>query len=219
MIRSTKTTEMFLIRHAEAQKNIEKRHGGGNQNLTETGVLQAKTIGQFLLNKYINDSVELHIVHQPEERCKNTAYIIGSIVKSKLIEEPDFRGIGLGKRAGLSEQELNEVNPELSKALEKWAAGGPFDIPSSKGGEPMEDFAERIYRGICNQINRLEPSDPIALIGTTSSLTMINHLLETDGEFNRNNYQLYKSQPGSVACWKLSSGMPTKLNNLSLDYQ
>lgn len=38
----------FIIRHAEAQKNIEKMHGGGTQDLTSRGIIELKKMSSIL---------------------------------------------------------------------------------------------------------------------------------------------------------------------------
>lgn len=65
----------FIVRHAEALKNIEKMHGGGTQDLTTLGVSQLlKSIDDLrpeILERKVN------ILYQKEGRSKKTAEIIG----------------------------------------------------------------------------------------------------------------------------------------------
>jgi broad specificity phosphatase PhoE len=215
MIRSDHTVNLFVARHAEAQKNIEKRHGGGNQTLTALGIEQARDIGYQLLISGLVVVGNVRVVHQPEERSRNTAVLVNQIVKGELIEEePDFQGIGLGTRVGMSEDELAIVHPDLSKALNEWVAGKGFNIPSAEGSEPMEEFAERITRGLHSQVASTDLGEALAIVGTTSSLTMINHILSEDGEFCRDRYLYYGAPLGSVACWEIFQNKPVRLTGM-----
>lgn len=214
MIRSDRTMNLFLARHAEAQKNVEKRHGGGDQTLTDVGIKQAQGIGYSLLSSGLVVVGNVRVVHQPEERSKHTATLMSQIVDGKLTEEPNFQGIGLGKRVGLSEDELVKTYPDLSRALDDWVAGKGFNIPSAEGGEPMESFAERIARGIDTQVASTESGEALAIVGTTSSLTMINHMLAEDGEFCQDKYLYYGPPLGSVAYWEISQGRPVRLTDM-----
>ncbi len=212
MIRSVNPMTLVVARHAEAQKNIDKRHGGGGQTLTEKGVQQARAIGNSLLSSGLVVMSQLRIVHQPEGRSKNTAAILKSVLDGTLTEEPGLNGIGLGKRAGMSEVELAESYPALTKALDEWAVGKGFNVPSAEGGEPMEDFASRISHGLNRQIELTRPREALILVGTTSSLTMINHLLVEDGEFRHDKYLYYGPQLGSVVCWQISNEIPLRVS-------
>lgn len=211
MIRSEHPTTLVIARHAEAQKNIDKRHGGGDQSLTETGVQQALAIGSALLSSGLVTFNHVRVVHQQEGRSKNTAAIVHTVIGGTLNEEPAFNGIGLGQRAGMSEAELSASYPDLSKALEDWAVGMGFNVPSVEGGEPMQDFSDRINSGLHSQIKATDRGDTLAMVGTTSSLTMINHLLVEDGDFRRDKYLYYGAQLGSIACWQISQDRPARL--------
>lgn len=214
MIRSGHAVNLFVARHAEAQKNIEKRHGGGDQTLTTLGIKQARDLGYQLLSSGLVVLGNVRVVHQPEERSRNTAALVNQIVEGELTEEPDFQGIGLGERVGMSEDELSKAYPDLSKALDDWIAGKGFNIPSAEGGEPMEEFAERIKRGVHTQVTSTVPGEALAIVGTTSSLTMINHMLAEDGEFCHDRYLYYGASLGSVACWEISQDRPVRLTGM-----
>lgn len=215
MIRSEHVVNLFVARHAEAQKNIEKRHGGGDQTLTALGIQQARNIGYQLLSSGLVIVGNVRVVHQPEERSYNTADVVNQIVEGELTEEPDFQGIGLGTRVGMSEDELAAAHPNLSKALDEWVAGRGFNIPSAEGSEPMEEFAERVTRGLHFQVASTDPGETLAIVGTTSSMTMINHILTEDGEFCHDRYLYYGAPLGSTASWVISHDRPIRLTNIN----
>ena len=153
-------------------------------------------------------------MYQPEERSRNTASLAHQIIEGELAEEPDFQGIGLGERVGMSEDELTRAYPDISKALDDWVAGRGFNIPSAEGGEPMEEFVERITRGVLTQVASTDPGEALAIVGTTSSLTMINHMLAEDGKFCHDRYLYYGAPLGSIACWEIFQDRPVRLTGM-----
>ncbi len=211
MIRKTPPLDVHLLRHAEAYKNLAKVHGGGDQRLTPTGERQAQTLGGFILRIHAG-AKDLRIVHQPEGRSEATARYIGGIAASPLVEMPDLVGVRLGVAGGLSEKELTERYPEVAAALIAWRTnkGDLGSRPRVPGSEPMEEFAERIRRGVVSSIEVCEPDSTLVVVGTTSTLNMMNHLLVNDGEFDRARYDFIEFPLGSLATWHISDEPPVQ---------
>jgi broad specificity phosphatase PhoE len=208
MIRKTTSLDVHLLRHAEAYKNLAKVHGGGDQRLTPTGEAQARTLGGYLLR--IRGAEGLHVVHQPEGRSEATARHVGNIATRATVEVPDLVGVRLGVAGGLSEKELAERYPEVAAALIAWRTnkGDLGSRPRVPGSEPMEEFADRIRRGLVTSIEACEPDGSLAIVGTTSTLNMMNHLLVNDGEFDRASYDFIEFPLGSLATWRVSDEPP-----------
>ncbi len=208
MIRTTENIDLYLIRHAEAYKNLEKVHGGGDQRLTTRGIEQAKAIGEYLVSA-VNS--EIIIVHQPEGRSELTARQIGKIASGTVLRSPDLQGVSLGIVGGLSEDELAERYPEVASALIAWRnhKGDLGSRPSVPGSEPMEEFAERVRAGLISSIDRCPTEGTLALVATTSTLNMLNHLLVNDGKFDRTRYGFIEFPLGAYASWLISDSPPT----------
>lgn len=209
MIRKEPPLNLYLLRHAEAYKNLANVHGGGDQRLTPEGQIQARTLGSFLLRTR-GTAEGLHIVHQPEGRSEATARHIGGIATRAIVEVPDLVGVRLGVAGGLSEKELAERYPEVAAALVAWRnnQGDLGSRPRVPGSEPMEEFAERIRRGLVSSIEACEPDSALAIVGTTSTLNMMNHLLVHDGEFVRPSYDFIQFPLASMAAWRISDEPP-----------
>jgi broad specificity phosphatase PhoE len=216
MIRKASLLDLYLLRHAEAYKNLAKVHGGGDQRLTPTGENQARTLGHFLLRTR-GGAEGLRIVHQPEGRSEATAQHIGGVVSKAIVEVPDLVGVRLGVAGGLSEKELEERHPEVATALAAWRAnkGDLSQRPRVSGSEPMEEFAERIRRGLVSSIEACDPGDSLAIVGTTSTLNMMNHLLANDGEFVRPRYDFIEFPLGSLTTWRISLETPAQITPIA----
>lgn len=198
MIRAKHKINLHLVRHAEAYKNLARVHGGGDQRLTEMGIHQADNIGRYLLSQ-IDSSDKLGIVYQPEGRTEATAKRIGLVTMSSIVCEPQIKGVGMGIVAGMSEEELAKKYPEVSAGLMSWRnSEGTLKRPEVPGSEPMIDFAERIGQGLYTNVDNIPEDGFLAIIGTTSSLVMLKHLLTHDGFFDRPGYEFSESPLGSV---------------------
>lgn len=211
MIRKANPLDVYLLRHAEAYKNLANVHGGGDQRLTPTGENQARTLGNYLL-RLRGGAEGLRIVHQPEGRSEATARHIGLVATRGIVEVPEMVGVRLGVAGGLSEKELAERYPEVAAALIAWRAnkGDLSARPRVPGSEPMEKFAERIRHGFVSSIEACEPDTTLAVVGTTSTLNMMNHLLVHDGEFDRTSYDFIEFPLGALAAWRVSSEPPVQ---------
>ena len=211
MIRKAEPLNIHLLRHAEAYKNLAKVHGGGDQRLTPTGESQARALGGHLLR--MGGVERLQIVHQPEGRSEATARHIGMVTTRSVVEVPDLVGVRLGVAGGLSEKELAERYPEVSAALIAWRTnkGDLGSRPRVPGSEPMEEFAYRIRRGLTSSIEACGRDSSLAIVGTTSTLNMMNHLLVNDGEFERPNYDFIEFPLGSLATWRVSNEAPQQI--------
>lgn len=209
-LRNTEEIPLYLIRHSEAYKNLNRVHGGGDQRLTTRGIRQANLLGAYLLNSVSRVS-KLHVVHQPEGRSRATAAQIAAITKRPIVESKDLEGVKLGVAGGLTEHELNIRFPEVAEALQSWRTqkGSLNRRPHVPGSERMEEFALRIRRGLQTSLESCPRLGTLAIVGTTSTLNMMNHLLANDGEFRRERYDFIEFPLGSLACWQISSKPPS----------
>jgi broad specificity phosphatase PhoE len=206
---NTSEKNLYLMRHAEAYKNLDKMHGGGNQELTELGREQARRRGAYLLWLTSESGSSLDIFHQAEGRSEKTASIVGEELGlvSRLVEK--ISGVGLGIIADLNEDQLAEQYPEVAAILDNWKTGGAKlqDYPDVPGREHMNDFAQRIGEGMQYA---LEGDNDVVIVGTTSTLNMMNHLLENDGAFDVDRYDFVTFPLAGMDGWILSKDFPPK---------
>lgn len=207
MLRITKGMKKFYImRHAEAIKNLEKRHGSGKQELSVEGERQVQTIAKYLhkiaADIYSNNTA---IYCQHEERTLYTAQILGEALNVKVVKMDAIYGVGLGIIRDLNEDELKIQYPQVSKVLNKWKEGTAslLSYPYIPGSESMNDFAKRIRLSLDNII--CEDYENIILICTTSTINMIIHLLINDGEYVESDYNFITVPLSGMIKWELFS--------------
>jgi len=212
MIRSKKPLQLYLVRHVEAYKNLSDIHGGGDQRLTPSGIKQAVRIGNFLRqhgNFELNTGV---VIHQPEGRSTETARIIGKVAAARIRLEPTFKGVTMGIIAGLPEKEVEALYPDVAAGIRAWRANpGAMAHPVVPGSESNTSFADRIRAGLKRSITRAQGlHQSIAVVVTSSTLTMLNHLLVNDGKLREGAYAFTDPPLGSVAAWCLSADAPVQ---------
>ena len=202
-----------LFRHAEAIKNLEKMHGGGTQALTELGKAQIEQSALELTRWFDANDIggRRRIFFQTEERSEYTARLLSHHLGIRANLAEGISGVGLGIVASLNEDELKKQYPKVATALDNWRAGanGLVDYPKIPGSEPMIDFAARIGAGL----NKIAASSgcPI-LVGTTSVINMVNHLLENQGYFIREKYEFVTYQLGGFTIWNIDqNASPAKI--------
>ncbi|MBQ3320718.1 histidine phosphatase family protein, partial [Candidatus Saccharibacteria bacterium] len=198
-------TRFFVVRHAEAQKNIEKMHGGGTQDLTERGIDQLKRSIRDL--EVVTRKQKAHVFYQKEGRSEETAKIISRQIGAEMTMAEQIYGVGLGVIASLNEDELKIQYPEVSRILENWKNNGAKldDYPDVPGREHMMDFARRIKEGL---LRILKPDTDIIIVGTTSTINMLNHLMSTNGEFVRDKYNFVLFPFSGINGWRLYKDKP-----------
>ncbi len=206
---SISNTKFFIVRHAEALKNLEKMHGGGTQDLTPNGVEDLINSAQILKEHIdINNTI---IYYQREGRSEKTANIMAEELNVDVKKVDDIYGVGLGIIAALNEEELQKRYPRVAKILENWKNNGANldDYPDIPGREHMNDFAARILKGMSSI---LQPSSHIIVVGTTSTINMMNHLLVNDGIFIREHYDFISFPFVGINGWALScDNVPQKI--------
>ncbi len=202
-------TKFFIIRHAEALKNLEKMHGDGTQDLTPNGVEDLINSAQILKEHIdINNTI---IYYQREGRSEKTANIMAEELNVDVKKVDDIYGVGLGIIAALNEDELQKRYPGVAKILENWKnnSANLDDYPDIPGREHMNDFAARILKGMSSI---LQPSSHIVVVGTTSTINMMNHLLVNDGIFIREHYDFISFPFVGINGWVLScDNVPQKI--------
>lgn len=206
---SISNTKFFIVRHAEALKNLEKMHGGGTQDLTPNGI-EGLIESVRILEERIGTRNTI-VYYQREGRSEKTANIIADELGVNTKKVDDIYGVGLGVIAALNEDELKEQYPEVAKILENWKNNGAKldDYPDVPGREHMNDFAVRILRGMGST---LQSNSNIIVVGTTSTINMMNHLLANDGLFVHDSYDFVSFPFAGINGWSLSrNDVPQKI--------
>lgn len=189
--------KIILIRHPEAQKNKEDRHGGTGTSLTKLGVIQAEVVAKHLKNFYSHLRpcfLVGHNVPQVEECIK---YITDQL-NIEPIWDDRLRGINLGVLAGLSREEAATKWPAIASRLDLWRRGelnvDKLDIPN---GEPISEFKKRIEKMLLDWVD-MEKINLIIAVCTRSVLIMLINLVKLGDEFTYKRYRVYNLDAASI---------------------
>jgi broad specificity phosphatase PhoE len=118
----------------------------------------------------------------------------------------------MGIIAGLPEKEMERLYPDIAAGIRAWRANpGKMAHPVVPGSESNTSFADRIRAGLERSIMRAQKRrQSIAIVATTSTLTMLNHLLVNDGKLQERTYAFTNPPLGSVAAWCVSVDAPVQ---------
>ena len=135
-------TALILVRHGESEWNREGRvQGQFDSPLTETGVVQAKSVSRYLSGVLLNQPLKIYT--SPLERASETASIIAEELqypKEKIIIEQRLNDFNLGVIAGTyGWQKVAEMYPDLARM--RLQDPLRFHPP---GGECGADFEARL---------------------------------------------------------------------------
>ncbi len=132
---------LILLRHAEALKNIEDRHGGAGTALTETGRAQTAEVASWLSASKIDIKTAWYS-NQPQ--VIQTLNIIQNEINIEVFYHEYLDPLDLGKLAGLSREEATRLFPKEAAQMEEWRKGH-LEVQELHlhGGESPQLFYER----------------------------------------------------------------------------
>ncbi len=147
--------KIYITRHGETEWNKERRmQGWKNSNLTETGIENAKRLGEHLKN------IDFRVIYSsPLERAVDTAKYIRGMKNTKILINEDFKEMNFGLWEGMTGIELTKQYPkEYENFLQKPQLFEPF------GGENFTEFVERVKRGLYSIIENNNAKDNILIV-------------------------------------------------------
>jgi len=159
---------LYLIRHGETYFNLENRIGG-DSDLTENGLLQAKALAKFFSNK----NIPLIFTSQ-KKRTIQTAEPIKELQKNcTIILLAEFNEIDSGITECMSYEEIRRDMPQVY--FERKKDKYNYIYPEGEGYASMK---ERIDRGIKKALYLSNTSKNIMIIGHRAANRMIlSHFL------------------------------------------
>lgn len=189
---------LILVRHPEAIKNTEYRHGGDGSTLSGLGREQCYILAKFL-KTLILDYKSVSLVGHRIVHVEETVNFIEKNVGVKVVWDDRLRGINMGDIANLREREVEDRWPEVAKRLEMWRNGrlkiNELNLP---GAEPIDSFHCRI-KSLYNDWICKESSDLLIAICTRSTLIMIINMVLLGQYFSYDNYKAYHFHPISIS--------------------
>lgn len=197
---------LYLVRHAEARKNVEGRQGGKGSKLTAEGERHAQGIGASLTTEEQSFRHKAVVYCHSTPQVRQTAYLVAKPAGWRAEVDEDLRGLDLGDLAGLTFEEARQLDASAVDRLEAWVRGTlPVDQLQLPGGEPIAEFRERVAGCLDRILGSDGPECPI-IIGTTSTLIMLCNILTLGPRFRYEDYRPYSFPNGSATRWTLSGG-------------
>jgi broad specificity phosphatase PhoE len=212
-----KTRTFLLLRHPEAWKTVEDRHGGEGTNLTSKGFQQCDAITHYILTNHgpvHNAALVGHRAPQVHATVQHLSMKLG--IRPTWDER--LHGIGLGVLSGLSRAEAVEQWPNEAKRLELWRKGklsiDDLRIPQA---EPFDKFHKRVESVLADWLSMTGVS-PLVAVCTRSVLIMLVNLIELADEFNSKRYRVYDFHPGSITEVEVAGARPQLVNINHIDH-
>ncbi|MGG2092480.1 phosphoserine phosphatase 1 [Bacillus sp. S13(2024)] len=159
-------TMLYITRHGETEWNVEKRmQGRKNSNLTETGMLQAKQLGNRMKN------MPLDIIYSsPSGRTMHTAQLIRGDRDIPIVADEHLYEIDMGVWEGYTQVELQEKYPKEFDLF--WNAPHQYE---SNLGENFYDTKARVLKGLEYILKKHEGESVLIVSHAVTSLLMMGH--------------------------------------------
>lgn len=166
--RLTKNNRFFLVRHGEADHNIQNYFAGGAEipsrtpHLTEQGKKEAEAMGKALKKQGVKI-----IVSSPYTRTKETAKIIAKITGAKIVIDKRLGEIDGGMYNG---RPMNEYWAFYANPLDRFVKAPP-------GGEAINEVKKRMWEAF-REINAQYEEKAIAIVSHGDPLWTLEGVLK-----------------------------------------
>lgn len=200
-MKTTSSKFLFLVRHGESQKNLQRKHGIVESTLTTKGKHEVMDILRLFSEIKFQQRPTLFF-SKISYQALETVRIIERNLDCNCVESDMLAPISLGVISGLTEIECKKQFPEISLNIEKWIQGkidiSDFIIP---GAESVSDFWNR---GLCFVEYVKAYSSPAIVIGDRSIIILLlNHLLKKN-IFTNGCYQYFSIPTGGLVSFLLT---------------
>lgn len=162
---------LVLVRHAEAIKNTEDRHGGPGTALTAAGVLQVEALRSHLRSRSLTPTA---IISSPVRQARESAEHLSQLTGITHSVSKQLDPLDLGVVGGLSRKELEQTYPDLHALMVRWWEGeleiSDLILPGA------EDYWTFFNRGRAF-IDSVSPVGVTCVVGTRSILILLISVL------------------------------------------
>jgi broad specificity phosphatase PhoE len=193
---------LAVLRHGEAQKNVEDRHGGPGSFLTEVGRAQMAVAARRLS---VLCGGPCDVWSDGTLHVAEAAAIVAHGLGVTPTHHAGLRGISLGVLAGLSTAEAETRHPKAAASLVAWRLGlirsHELDIP---GKESIGDFEARVRSAFDEIVGTSRPA--AAIVTSRSTAIMLANILTLGCRFSPDLYFAYDVPNGAIGRWRRERG-------------
>lgn len=189
---------IILVRHSQALKNIEKKHGGIGSKLTLQGINDTIRLSEQLLSEFYNFK---SVVYSPKPQCEETASILSKRMSIPKMKDLILKPISLGIIDGLSDKEVQKSFPVISKNINDWRNGNieinELSIPN------MEDQNVFYQRGKDMLSKIIKTNQSTIVVLTRSLLVLTTNILLNRTTEKGGNYREIKWKNSEYAVFSI----------------
>ncbi|MFB0559383.1 MAG: histidine phosphatase family protein [Dehalococcoidales bacterium] len=158
-------TRLFLVRHGKIEGESDRYYGHTAIGLSQEGVRQAEMLRDHLASR------NLGMIYSSDlKRAFDTAGIIATTHKLKVIPCSDLREFDIGRLVGMTFEEMKERYQGAVRLL----SGQEPDI-SAPGGESLRQMSTRIQRFVAEV--QKQPPEQMLIVAHGGSLKVLLCLL------------------------------------------
>lgn len=162
--------KIFVFRHGQTEDNLAHIFSGFRQSdLTESGIEEAKQIGEKLKNEKVTKAYQSDLI-----RSQHTLQLVldGYHHDVPIITDPRIKERDYGDLAGLNKDEINQQNPEQYKLWHR-----SYDIPLP-GGESIQMVEVRVMSFLNDILPNLKPGDVVFISASANSIRPMRKYFE-----------------------------------------
>ena len=199
-----------LLRHAKAEKNLEKRHGGKGSSLISEGYLELDALIANLRLWDINYHKTLYV---PRLQCEETARYISRKLNLEIAALSGLYPLNMGILDGLSDNEMQDKYPKYATLLSRCAEGNceicELKIPQ------MENPVDFYNRG-SSFLDSISPiTESIVIVATRSILILLANILLGKTVERGGGYKVITWKNSDILTFKYDTEKPVVATNWS----
>ena len=173
--------KLLFVRHGETDWNVEKKiQGGTDTELNETGIEQARKLGQKLAKQKLAIA---KIYSSKLKRAYKTAQIVGQIVGVEVESAEGLEEMNLGQWEGMRWREVREV---YSAEYEEWHRNRRYQ--RTPYGESYQELLERLLPAL-EKIIQKEKGTVLVVTHSADIVTLLAIIHQTPFD---QMFQVYK---------------------------
>jgi broad specificity phosphatase PhoE len=192
---------IVLVRHGEARKNLQHRHGEVDPALallTEAGRLQAAQLASQIRASAISLT---KVLHTPRPQCKETAELIAGSLNLPIQKWDKVPAYNLGILEGLSDREVQEQHPVHGRLIEDYRNGKLelCDVVIPGATDPQQYYSQA-----SNAVAELlRNSESIIIVASRSVLIAITSVLLNRSPVRGGGYREIAWSNGAAAVFEI----------------